>query len=197
MEATRMYRTVLATAGTLVALGTILQNVAHKSTYSETVRQTPFQVGSWALVVGFLALIFAVWQLHVRLDGRLSWERVSAAAAAIGSGLALGLAYAVAAANPAIATAAPTLLDGDSQPASLAAGWLLGVIGLALGWLLFGIALLRSRAVARGPAIGLVVAAVLCLLPMLPGQILLGAALVWLALRRQPSLVAEPAAMAA
>jgi hypothetical protein len=197
MEATRMYRTVLATAGILVALGTILQNIVHKSTYSETVRQAPFQVGSWVLVVGFLALILAVWQLNTRLDGRLSWGHLSAVAAAVGSALALGLAYAVAAANPAIATAAPALLDGDSQPASMTAGWLLGVIGLALGWLVFGIALLRSRAVARGPAVGLVVAAVLCLVPMLPGQILLGAALVWVALRRQPSLVAEPATMAA
>lgn len=113
---------------------------------------------------------------------------VATAAAALGTMFWFALAFAEAVVDPAIATTAPVLLDGETPPASLTVGLMVTLLGFAIGWLTYAIALLRTGTVAKGPAALVVVGAVLSALPFLPvGAVLIGLAMVWLGVRQQPS----------
>ena len=62
-------------------------------------------------------------------------------------------------------------------------------VGFAVGWLTFGISLLR-RSGRTAPVIAVVIASVISLVPLVPGPAVLGCALVWLATSTTPEGVA-------
>jgi hypothetical protein len=101
----------------------------------------------------------------------------------IGTVMTAGLLWSAAFVGPWLAEAAPELLD--TEPAGLfAAGFMLSLVLLALGWLLFGLASLQARVLPRGAAILLMVGSVLFFVIFLlevPGSsVVFGAALAWM-----------------
>jgi len=170
---TRAARTGWILAGLLLLAGGTLQAAAHRSTFSATVDRWPYQVGAWATVAGGcgLAVLAARWFDTV--------GSIPAAVAAAGSALLAALAFSEASVNPALVDAAPKLLD-DRPGTTMLVGLGIATVGFAVGWVVFGIALLR-RSGRSAPAIAVLVAAVLSLVPMIPGPAVLGLTLVWLA----------------
>jgi hypothetical protein len=170
-------RRALVVGGLLLLAGGTLQAAAHRSTFSATVDQWPYEVGAWATLVGsaVLAVVSARWSTGA-----------AAALAAGGSALLAALAFSEATVNPALVDAAPKLLD-DRPGTAMLVGMGVATVGFAAGWLAFGVSLLRRGRTA--PAIAVVVASVLCLVPMIPGPAVLGLALVWLATSTTPERV--------
>jgi hypothetical protein len=76
---------------------------------------------------------------------------------------------------PALATEAPEFLDAGSPP-----GLVLTLIGLGVGWLVFGIATLRAGVYPRRAAILVIVGAVIVALPLPFTIIVLSVAVGWL-----------------
>lgn len=172
-------RALLAGALLLLAGGT-LQAAAHRASFSATVDQWPYQAGAWATLLGgiVLAVVAPRWPAGPR----------AAVLAAVGSALMAALAFSQAAINPALADAAPAVLD-NPPGASVLVGTILAIIVFALGWLSFGVSLLRRN--GRSPAaVAVVVASVISLAPMVPGPAVLGLALVWLATSNTASAAA-------
>jgi hypothetical protein len=101
----------------------------------------------------------------------------------IGSVMVAGLQWGAAFISPWLAGVAPELLDTEPSEA-LMAGIMLSFVLFALGWLLFGLASLRARALPRGAAVLLMVGAALMfvlLLLELPGfTVVFGVALAWM-----------------
>lgn len=174
-------RGLLGGALLLLAGGT-LQAAAHRDTFSATVQQWPYQAGAWATLAGGIALALMAprWPAGPR----------AAAMAAAGSTLMAALAFSEAFVNPVLADVAPSVLD-DPPPTVMLVGSGLAILGFGIGWLSFGIALLRRR--GRAPAaIAVVLAAVVSLVPMIPGPAVLGLALVWLATSSTLGSASEP-----
>jgi hypothetical protein len=173
----RQWRTVLMTAALFLLAGGTLQAAAHHESFSATAQTWPYQLGAWATVVGCIALATALPRLGLASTGATT-------AAVVGSCLLAGLAFAEASVNPAIADAAPELLDGTPST-SMAVGLGLSTVAFAVGWLTLGSALLR-RGGRRGAPVAVVVAAVVSFVPMVPGPAVVGLALIWLATTTEP-----------
>ncbi len=103
--------------------------------------------------------------------------------------------------GPLVAEQAPGLLSAEPSGV-LAVGSILSIVLFALGWLLFGLASLRARALPRGAAVLLIVGAllsfVLTSLDLPLWSVVLGAAVIWMGYALwsgtgAPALVAEAA----
>lgn len=85
--------------------------------------------------------------------------------------------------GPWLAEVAPEILDTEPS-GMLAAGFILSLVLLALGWLLFGLASLRARVLPRGAAILLMVGSVIFIVVLFlefPGyDVVFGVALAWM-----------------
>lgn len=176
-------RTAFVAGGLLLLAGGTLQAAAHQSTFAATVDQWPYQLGAWATFVGSAVLAVAVSRSAA----------VPGIAAALGSVLLAAMAFSQATVNPALVESAPDLLN-DRPGATMLVGMGVSTLGFAVGWLVFGIALLR-RSGRTAAGIAVVGASVLCLVPVVPGPAVLGLALVWLATSTAPEAsVMEPTA---
>lgn len=169
-------RRVLVLGGLLLLAGATLQAAAHRTTFSATVDQWSYQVGAWATLAGGAALAVVA--------SRWPTGPVAAAMAAVGSVLLAARAFCEATVNPALVDTAPKLLD-ERPATSMLVGMGVVTVGFAVGWLDFGVSLLR-RSGRTAPAIAVVIASVVCLAPMVPGPAVLGLALVWLATSTVP-----------
>lgn len=91
--------------------------------------------------------------------------------------------YGAAFIGPWLAQTAPEVMDVEPSGV-LVVGYLLNLLLLAVGWLLFGLASLRARVLPRGAVVLLMVGAVLLIVILmleLPGySIVLAAALAWM-----------------
>lgn len=168
----RPWRTVLMAAALFLLAGGTLQAAAHQDTFSATAETWEYQLGAWATVVGCVALVTALPRLRLA-------STAATTAAVVGTSLLAGLAFAEATVNPAIADAAPTLLD-DTPNASMAVGLAVSTVAFAIGWLTLGVVLLRQGG-RRAAAVAVMVAAVVSFVPMVPGPAVVGLALIWLA----------------
>jgi hypothetical protein len=170
-------RRALFLGGLLLLAGGTLQAAAHRPTFSATVDQWPYQLGAWATLAGSAVLVLVVPRWPV--------GPVAAAAAAVGSLLLAALAFSEATVNPALGDIAPRLLE-ERPGATMLVGMGVAIVGFAVGWLTFGVSLLR-RSGRTGSAVAVVAASVVALAPMIPGPAVLGLALVWLATSTAPA----------
>jgi hypothetical protein len=96
----------------------------------------------------------------------------------LGMALAAGSYWAQGFIAPAAAQTAPEFLD--DEPAWLNCGFTLTLALLSLGWLLFGVAMLRARIYPRIAAILLMIGAVVSFLPLPRTELVLIVAIAWL-----------------
>jgi hypothetical protein len=96
----------------------------------------------------------------------------------LGMALAAGSYWAQGFVAPAAAQTAPEFLD--DEPAWLNCGFTLTLALLSLGWLLFGVAMLRARIYPRIAAILLMIGAVVSFLPLPGTELVLIVAIAWL-----------------
>lgn len=182
-------RVAVVAGGLFLLGGGTLAASAHAGSFSDRVQTLPYQLGAWATVIGCAVVVIGLPRFSAAVGTMAS---VSATA---GTCLMLGLAYAEATVNPAIASVAPTLLDNSPEP-SMAAGLAIAVLGFGAGWVIYGVSLLRGGAARRGPAVGVVVGAVASLAPMVPGPALVGLGLIWLGTSTGPNSRSAPEAPA-
>jgi hypothetical protein len=165
-------RVAVLGAGLALLAGGTLGAAVHHDSFSDTAGTWTYQVGAWATLVGCVALV--VWVLRQERP----YSGAPAVAAATGSCLMAALAFTEAAVNPAIADAAPRLLD-EAPSGTMLVGMSLCTLAFAVGWVVQGAALLRHGH-RRAPALALVVAGVVSAVPFAPGPALVGLVLVWL-----------------
>ena len=103
-------------------------------------------------------------------------------AALIGTGLIVGLIWALTFVAPSAAIEAPAFLDAEEVAGPLDTGFMLSGMAWALGWALFGVAMLRARVLPRTATIALVAGALLAIAPLPASALLLDAALIWIGL---------------
>ena len=132
-----------------------------------------YLIGSALLLVGLVGLYVS----QSEASGVLGL--VGFAVAFLGSALVLGAVWAQLFVAPYLAVSAPAALDAEPT-GTLAVGFTLTFALSALGWLLFGLAVLRAGVYPRAAAIALMVGAVISFLPIPASGIVLDVAVVWL-----------------
>ncbi len=103
-------------------------------------------------------------------------------AALVGTGLLVGMMWTLAFVAPSAALEAPAFLDAEEVAGPLDMGFMLSGIIVALGWALFGVAMLRARVFPRRAAIVLIIGALLTVLPLPATTLVIDVALAWLGL---------------
>lgn len=153
---------------------------AYPESFSEEALTTTYTVQSALWLTGVLLLLVAVVGLHARQsEAAGALGLVGFLAALIGTGLAVGVFWTNTFIPPALAAEAPAVLD--TEPAgSLAFGFFFSFIVFGLGWVLFGVAVLRARVYPRVAAIVLIIGGLLALAPLPASALLIYAALIWL-----------------
>jgi hypothetical protein len=156
---------------------------------------------AYILAAAFLILgLVGLYLLQAKPAGSLGL--VAFMVALTGTVMLAGADWSAAFFGPWVAEAAPELLV--TEPAgTMTAGVILTFVSFALGWFLFGLASLRAGVLSRGPALLLMVGAVLALVLAfleLPFEaVVLGAAVAWMGYglwshaASEPSLIAEAA----
>ncbi len=163
-------------AGVSLVIADLLAIFLFGDQFSETVTTGTYTLNTVLDMIALILLLLALVGLYVRqaeVTGPLGL--VGFCVAFVGTVLVAGFAWASLFVAPALATAAPELLDTGPPP-----GLLPTFIPFAVGWLLFGIASLRGRVYPRWAAILLIVGAVISILPLT--QIVLAVAVALLGL---------------
>lgn len=189
--------TLIRWSGLLTILGGALvavsRGILHPPGFeAEHVTNSPWEAAHILLILGMTCLVFGLFGLYAR-----QFERAGALAlvglvtAVAGSILVAGLMYFEAFVAPVLAKEAPDLLDtgGPIFGAGPSRAAVLGTFLLHLaGYVLFGIATLRTGVLSRWGALLLVAGAIPASIvaPFIPrvvnnfGALLMGAGLVWL-----------------
>jgi hypothetical protein len=176
--------------GMLHALGDLL-NLTHLGVpFAESIGSSLFFVQQTVYLLSAALLLLALVGLYAiqsETTGRLGM--VGFLLAFLGTVLFAGAIWALLFIGPLVAAEAPQLLQGQ-PPASaayrVAAGGFLVSYGIfALGWLLFGVATLRTHFLPRLAVVFLIIGAVLTF-PAVPSpprtDVILGVAIAWLGL---------------
>lgn len=176
------------TAGVLLLIGD-LWNLVQYLRYGDTLRfseeasAASYTVISAVYMVGVLLLLVAAVGLYARHAGAFgSLGLFGFLAALVGTGLIAGLMWALTFVAPSAAIEAPAFLDAEEIAGPLDTGFMLSGIAWALGWALFGVAMLRARVLPRAAAVVLVVGALLTIAPVPASALLFDAALIWVGL---------------
>ena len=184
--------------GMLHALGDLLNLTHLGATFAESIgsslffaQQTVYLLSAALLLLGLVGL----YAIQSDTTGRLGmWGFLLAF---LGTVLFAGAIWALLFIGPLVAAEAPQLLQGQ-PPASAAyrlaaAGFLVSYGTFALGWLLFGVATLRTYFLPRLAVVFLIIGAILTF-PAVPSpprtDVILGVALAWLGLALLRSRVA-------
>lgn len=101
-------------------------------------------------------------------------------AALLGTSLVMGAFWSDLFVTPALAQEVPELLNAEEPPALVDLGFTLSFSLFALGWLLFGLSVLRARIYPRAAALLLIVGAALTFIPLPATGIVFSAAVIWL-----------------
>lgn len=101
-------------------------------------------------------------------------------AALLGTSLVMGAFWSDLFVTPALAQEVPELLNAEEPPALVDLGFTLSFSLFALGWLLFGLSVLRARIYPRAAAFLLIVGAALTFIPLPGTGIVFSAAVIWL-----------------
>ena len=120
-----------------------------------------FRVANGAYFVAFIGLAIALVALHERLAPRYGrYGLIAFLAALVGTMTQGGNMWFDGFAVPWLAEVAPQVLDAE-KTITLVVGALAAYLTFALGWVLFGVALLRARIVPVAVPLGVVVGGVL------------------------------------
>lgn len=134
-------------------------------------------------MAGVLLLLVAAVGLYARHSGTFgALGLFGFLAALMGTGLIVGLMWALTFVAPSAAIEAPAFLDAEEVAGPLDTGFVVPGIAWALGWALFGAAMLRARVLPRTAVIALLAGALLAVVPLPASTLLLDATLVWLGL---------------
>jgi hypothetical protein len=120
-----------------------------------------FRVANGAYFVAFVGLAIALVALHERLAPRYGrYGLIAFLAALVGTMTQGGNMWFDGFAAPWLAAVAPQVFDAE-KTITLVVGAIAAYVSFALGWVLFGIALLRARVVPVAVSLGVVVGGVL------------------------------------
>ena len=120
-----------------------------------------FRVANGAYFVAFIGLAIALVALHERLALRYGrYGLIAFLAALVGTMTQGGNMWFDGFAAPWLAEVAPQVFDAE-KTITLVVGALAAYLAFALGWVLFGVALLRARVVPVAVPLGVVVGGVL------------------------------------
>jgi hypothetical protein len=163
-------------AGVLaVATLVLFAVVVGSGTISEAATSPAFYAPTVAALVSTVLLLVGLVGLFVRQAGELGTLGLAGfVIAVVGTALAAGGQWTYVFVLPYLAENAPALADTSSG--SVVAGFMLSYLVMAAGWLLFGIATLRTRVFPRWASVLLIVGAAVTVLPMPSRTLLLGIA---------------------
>jgi uncharacterized membrane protein (DUF485 family) len=132
------------------------------------------------LLAGMLLLVGLVG-IHLRQSEAAGvLGLVGFLAALLGTALVMGAFWTDLFVTPTLAQEVPELLNAEEPPAQIDLGFILTFSLFALGWLLFGISVLRARIYPRAAAVLLIISAALTLIPLPATGIIFSAAVIWL-----------------
>jgi hypothetical protein len=163
----------------VVAEAMYLLDLAGMGTASRLASPTSIAQNVVFLLAGVtLAVAAAVGHPHPRTSLREATAEIGWLLALVGSVLVTGAFWANAFNTPAIARAAPEVVDAG-PPGLVVTGLVLSSLVFAIGWATTGAAALRVGVVRRPAAISLIVGAVIGAVPLAFTLIPFGLALVW------------------
>ena len=189
---------VLAGALLLVAdLWSLVQELLGGSErFSEVAATTAWTVMSAMYMVGVLLLLVALAGLYARQSEAAGVLGVAGFfAALVGTGLLVGMMWALTFVAPSAAIEAPAFLDAEEVAGPVDMGFMLSGLAFAIGWALFGLATLRARVFPRVAAVVLIVGALLTFAPLPATTVVIDVAVAWLGLsvlREVPASAAGP-----
>jgi hypothetical protein len=148
---------------------------------SEAATSAVFFLPSGAQLLAMALLLVGLVALYVRqaeMFGALGL--IGFLLALLGTTLAAGALWSQVFVVPQLAEVAPAVVNQGAG--SVLAGFLLSFLLFGVGWLLFGVATLRTRLFPRGAVILLIVGAVISILPLPSRALILEIAAAWLGL---------------
>ena len=146
---------------------------------SEAATSAVFFLPSGAQLLAMALLLVGLVALYVRqaeMFGALG--QIGFLLALLGTTLAAGALWSQVFVVPRLAEVAPNVADRGTG--SVLAGYLLSFLLFGVGWLLFGVATLRTRIFPRGAVILLIVGGVISILPLPSRALILEIAAAWL-----------------
>ena len=178
-----LFKPVVTSAGVLLALSDITEEIAPGSKFSERVVTPAFRAGAFIGLIGVFVLALAIIQLHNRQTERTGrGALVAALFAGFGTMLLACVTWSTAFLDPAAAKVAPALIN-NTPPAILVVGFFMALAWFGLSWAAYAIVILRSRVLATAPVVVVLLGALACTLPMVPFAVaIFGLGLAWLGL---------------
>jgi hypothetical protein len=132
--------------------------VADRSDLAAMMTDPLFMAFSVAYFIAFPLLLIALVALYWRQAGRAGvFGAVAFCTALVGTVALAGDMWFDAFAVPWLVGVAPVVVSADRSGSLLMAGWLVSVVLFSLGWIMFGLASLRSRAFPRTLSIAVAV----------------------------------------
>ena len=142
--------------------------------------------GSWAvgsglsLLAGVLGLLGLVGLYAYQAEASGVLGLVGFLVAFLGMALLVGVSWTQAFAFPTLALEAPAVLDAEEVAGPLTPAFSLSLTLASLGWVLFGVVMLRARVYPRLAVLALNAGAAISLVPLPGTPVVLGAAVAWL-----------------
>ena len=191
-----LFKPVVTSAGVLLALSDIAEEIAPGSKYSDHVVTPAFRAGAFIGLIGVFVLALGLIQLHNRQTERMGrGALVAALFAGFGTMLLACLTWSTAFLDPAAAKIAPALID-NTPPGILVVGFFMSLAWFGLSWAVYAVVMLRSGMLAIAPVIVMLVGALACVLSVVPFAVaIFGLGLAWLGLApaRVPARQLQPA----
>jgi len=185
------FKSVVVSAGALLAASDALQGVTGGAKFSDQVVKPTYVAGSVLGLAGIFVLALALLALQARQAERTGrGGRAAAIAAGLGIMLLASINWSVTFLDPAAAKVAPGLIN-NTPPAILVAGYFGSLVVFGLAWVAYSVVMLRSGVLPKLPVILILVGALGSALPFVPfAMTAFGIGLVWLGL--SASRVPEP-----
>lgn len=155
---------------TLAALLLLMAGLATQGSESDLdiVLSPLFVASSVCAMIGLILIAFALVRFVSELEAlQTGVGRLGSGIAFVGTMLAIGGSWSMVFVLPGLAR-----MDGTAASAAengiplVVAGYIVSFVVLAIGWLIVGVALLRSHEVPRGVAIFFIVGALICIAPL-------------------------------
>jgi hypothetical protein len=180
--------------GIILAITAIITGLAEMSTpveeaLSVTARTNVWQITMPLMLAAMILVLLGLAGLYGRQAEQAgSFGLVAFVFAFVGTALAVGLMWVFAFVVPTLAEAAPAVLDAEEPPGTLGVALFLSFILFTLGWLLFGVASLRTRVFPRWASVLLIIGAILSFIvdilpfdmPIPLDLLVLGTGLAWM-----------------
>jgi len=138
-----LFKPVVTSAGVLLALSDIAEEIAPGSKFSDHVVTPAFRAGAFIGLIGVFVLALALMQLHNRQTERMGrGALVTALFAGFGTMLLACVTWSTAFLDPAAGKVAPALID-NTPPAILVVGFFVSLAWFGLSWAAYTIVMLR------------------------------------------------------